>query len=146
MSLYGRKRDKTKCLCKAHVWWNHDNRPLNFRPETSYKACTVKQLHQIVLKELQGYINDVVSMEFCSSVCLSCLLSFFLFSFFSNAEHCWCHKPQTGATVTVCNKRHHLINDFMFLLVSFAKRPTACIPCSDNTFKSAWQNWNKLEE
>lgn len=42
----------------------------------------MKQLHQIVLKELQGYINDVVSMEFCSSVCLSCLLSFFSFFFF----------------------------------------------------------------
>lgn len=36
----------------------------------------MKQLRQIVLKELQGYINGVVIMEFCSFMCLS--LFFFL--------------------------------------------------------------------
>lgn len=56
----------------------------------------MKQLHQIVLKELQGYINDVVSMEFCSSVCLSCLFSFFLFF-------------QTQSTVGAINPRLELL-------------------------------------
>lgn len=55
----------------------------------------MKQLHQIVLKELQGYINDVVSMEFCSSVCLSCLLFFFFF--------------QTQSTVGAINPRLELL-------------------------------------
>lgn len=59
----------------------------------------MKQLHQIVLKELQGYINDVVSMEFCSSVCLSCLLSFFLFFLFF----------QTQSTVGAINPRLELL-------------------------------------
>lgn len=54
----------------------------------------MKQLHQIVLKELQGYINDVVRMEFCSSVCLSCLLGVFF---------------QTQSTVGTINPRLELL-------------------------------------
>lgn len=94
---------------------------------------------RLFLKELQGYFNDVVSVEFfCSSVCpfdnnvLSLLF----------AEHCWYDpapppspSPPKGWSyllpyVTNCNT---ITNDFILFLVSFAKCLTACIPCSDNT-------------
>lgn len=145
ISLYGRKGTKlNKCLCKAPVCGVIMVTVLLISEWTKMSAV-VQGLYdeiRIVLSELQGYCNGVV-MEFCSSVCLFDQICK------PNAEHCWYGKPHTGASVTVCNKQQqHVTNDFILcFLVSFAKCLTTFIPCSDNTsFKSAWQNWNKLEE
>ncbi len=73
-----------------------------------------------------------VFMEFCSSVCLFEQICTLI------AEHCWCRKPQVGTH-----------NQYLCLILFgvIYKILTTFITCSDNiSFKSAWQNWNKLEE
>lgn len=103
---------------------------------------------RIVHTELQGCCNSVVCVEVCSHVCPYWQQSAVFAVSIPNEKHCWYTKPMAGATVTVCNKRQH-INQWLHLY-SFSN--VVCklfdhLPCSDNTsFKSAWQNWNKLDK
>lgn len=126
MSLYGRKGTKlNKCLCKARV--------------CGVVMVTVLSLFRIV----QGLYDEVVSSDlflqslqgFCNTVVFALLCVLFDWICKPNAEHC-SFKKEKGTGYFILS-----------FLVSFAKCLSTFIPfCSDNTsFKSAWQNWNKIK-